>query len=212
MLPIGDDNRSRRTFPFVTYLLIASNLLVFFLEWTGGDAFILRWSFIPSRLRVDPGMGLITILTSMFMHAGWMHLLGNMLYLWIFGDNVEDRMGHLRFLLFYLLCGIVATMAQYLTMATSSIPNLGASGAIAGVLGSYLLLFPRGRVTMLIIRVVTPVPAWVALGFWILIQLVSNYAGANSGVAYMAHIGGFLAGLIFTLPFRQRYQYSPPRI
>ncbi len=217
MLPIGDDNRSRRTFPFVTYLLIAVNLLVFFLELTGGDAFIQRWSFVPYRLLRDPGLGFVTILTSMFMHAGWMHLLGNMLYLWIFGDNVEDRMGHLRFLLFYLLCGIVATMAQYLFMANSNIPNLGASGAIAGVLGSYLLLFPRGRVYMLILRVVTPVPAWVALGFWILIQLVSGAgsladAGASGGVAYMAHIGGFFAGLLFTLPFRQRYQYSPPRI
>jgi membrane associated rhomboid family serine protease len=217
MLPIGDDNRARRTFPFVTYLLIAVNLLVFFLELAGGDAFINYWSFIPARLTQDPGIGFLSIFTSMFMHAGWMHLLGNMLYLGIFGDNVEDRMGHIRFLFFYLLCGVAATFAQYIFMSNSSIPNLGASGAIAGVLGSYLLLFPRGRVYMLILRSVTPVPAWVALGFWIVIQLISGAgslanAGASGGVAYMAHIGGFFAGLLFTLPFRQRYRYLPPQI
>lgn len=146
------------------------------------------------------------------MHAGWLHLLGNMLYLGIFGDNVEDRMGHLRFLLFYLACGVAATFAQLWVMPNSNIPNLGASGAIAGVLGSYLLLFPRGRVYMLLFRWITPVPAWLALGFWIVLQVLSGAgslanAGTTGGVAYMAHIGGFLAGLILTLPFRNRIRY-----
>ena len=212
MLPIGDDNRNRRIFPFVTYVLIAANLVVFFFELTSGDLFILNLSFIPSNFLADPAGNAITLITSMFLHGGWMHLLGNMLYLWIFGDNVEDRLGHFRFLLFYLACGITATLVQFFFIANSSIPNLGASGAIAGVLGAYLLLFPRGRVYMLFFRFVTPVPAWLALGFWIIIQLVSGAGslastGTTGGVAYMAHIGGFLAGILLALPFRMKIRY-----
>ncbi len=212
MLPISDDNSSRKTFPIITYALIALNLLIFFLELTGGDAFILSWSFIPARFLSNPAGEFITIFSAMFMHAGWIHLLGNMLYLWIFGDNVEDRVGHFKFLLFYLACGIAATFAQFILSASSNIPNLGASGAIAGVLGAYLLLFPRGKVMMLFFRIITPVPAWVALGFWIVLQLISGAgslatAGQTGGVAYMAHIGGFITGMILILPFRTRIHY-----
>jgi membrane associated rhomboid family serine protease len=212
MLPIRDDNSARRIVPFVTYILIVINLVFFFFELIGGDSFINTWSFVPRRFVQDPAGESITIFTAMFMHGGWMHLLGNMLYLWIFGDNVEDRMGHFKFLLFYLACGIAATFAQFFFTTNSTIPNLGASGAIAGVLGSYILLFPRGRVYMLFFRVITPMPAWVALGVWIVIQLLSGAgslanAGQTGGVAYMAHIGGFFAGLILTLPFRRRIHY-----
>ena len=212
MLPISDDNSSRKTFPIITYALIALNLLIFFLELTGGEAFILSWSFIPGRFLSNPAGEFITIFSAMFMHAGWIHLLGNMLYLWIFGDNVEDRVGHFKFLLFYLVCGIAATFAQFILSASSNIPNLGASGAIAGVLGAYLLLFPRGKVMMLFFRIITPVPAWVALGFWIVLQLISGAGslattGQTGGVAYMAHIGGFITGMILILPFRTRIHY-----
>jgi membrane associated rhomboid family serine protease len=212
MLPIGDDNSSRRTFPIITYALIALNLIFFFFELAGGDAFILSWSFVPTRFLSDPAGQFITVFTSMFMHAGWLHILGNMLYLWIFGDNVEDRFGHFKFLLFYLACGVAASFAQFIFSMNSNIPNLGASGAIAGVLGAYLLLFPRGKVYMLFFRIITPVPAWVALGFWIFLQIISGAgslasAGQTGGVAYMAHIGGFLAGLILTLPLRARIRY-----
>ncbi len=212
MLPIGDDNSYRKTFPIITYALIALNLLVFVLELTGGDAFIYSWSFVPGRFQLNPTGEFITIFSAMFMHAGWIHLLGNMLYLWIFGDNVEDRVGRFKFLLFYLACGIAATFAQFIFSASSNIPNLGASGAIAGVLGAYLLLFPRGRVMMLFFRIITPVPAWVALGFWIVLQLISGAgslatASQTGGVAYMAHIGGFITGMILILPFRKRTRY-----
>jgi len=130
MLPIGDDNSGRRTVPLVTYALIALNALVFFLELTGGDAFIKQWAFVPSRFLANPGADFLTLFTSMFMHAGWLHLGGNMLYLWIFGDNVEDRFGHLMYLIFYLVCGLAATFAQLAFNMGSSIPNLGASGLL----------------------------------------------------------------------------------
>src|SRR6185503_5457971 len=147
------------------------------------------------------------LFTSMFMHAGWLHLLGNMLYLWIFGDNVEDRFGHVKFTIFYLLCGIAATFAQLAFSTDSNIPNLGASGAIAGVLGGYLLLFPRSRVNVLMGRGVIPMPALVVIGLWIVIQLVSGVGSISEradtgGVAYMAHIGGFIAGFVLTFLLR----------
>jgi membrane associated rhomboid family serine protease len=143
----------------------------------------------------------------MFMHAGWLHLGGNMLYLWIFGDNVEDRFGHVKYLVFYLLCGIAATMAQLVFSTGSNVPNLGASGAIAGVLGAYILLFPRGQVKVLMGRGVIPMPALVVIGLWIVLQLVSGVgsitnAADTGGVAYMAHIGGFVAGVVLTFLFR----------
>ena len=149
MFPIGDDNTSRRTVPLVTYALIALNVLFFFIELSGGDAFIRNWAFVPRRFLANPSGGFLTLFTSMFMHAGWVHLGGNMLYLWIFGDNVEDRFGHINFTLFYVLCGLAATFAQLAFSLGSNVPNLGASGAIAGVLGAYILLFPQGRVRVL---------------------------------------------------------------
>lgn len=203
MFPIGDDNSSRRTVPLVTYALIALNLLFFFIELSGGDAFIMKWAFIPSRFLANPAGDFLTLFTSMFMHAGWVHLGGNMLYLWIFGDNVEDRFGHAKFLIFYLLCGLAATFAQLVFSIGSDIPNLGASGAIAGVLGSYILLFPQGRVRVLQGQRVIQVPALIVIGLWIVLQLFSGIGSIaattdTGGVAYMAHIGGFLAGFLLT--------------
>src|SRR4030066_182884 len=146
MLPIGDDNSSRRTFPLVTYVLIALNVLFFFVELSGGEAFIEKWAFVPSRFLANPSADILTLFTAMFMHAGWVHLGGNMLYLWIFGDNVEDRFGHVKFLIFYLICGLAATFAQLAVSSGSDVPNLGGSGAVGGVLGAYILLFLQGKV------------------------------------------------------------------
>jgi membrane associated rhomboid family serine protease len=207
MFPIGDDDTTRRTTPVVTYALIALNLLFFFVELSGGDPFIQQWSVVPRRLLANPGADFPTIFTSMFMHAGWLHLGGNMLYLWIFGDNVEDSFGHVKFLVFYLLCGIAATAAQLAFSAGSNVPNLGASGAIAGVLGAYILLFPRGQVKVLMGRGVIPMPALVVIGLWIVLQFVSGIGSISNtaetgGVAYMAHIGGFVAGFVLTFLFR----------
>jgi membrane associated rhomboid family serine protease len=206
LFPIGDDNSTRRTVPVVTYGLIALNVLFFFVEMSGGEPFIRQWSVVPRRLVENPAGDFMTVFTSMFMHGGWMHLLGNMLYLWIFGDNVEDRMGHGKFLVFYLLCGIAATVAQVAFSANSSVPNLGASGAIAGVLGAYLIMFPKGQVRVLMGRSVVNMPAVMVLGLWILLQFVNGVGSiANTaetgGVAYMAHIGGFVAGLVLAKIF-----------
>ena len=207
MLPISDDNTSRRIAPVVTYALITLNILFFFVELSGGDAFIEKWALVPSRFLANPGGDILTVFTSMFMHAGWIHLAGNMLYLWIFGDNVESRFGHVKFSIFYLLCGIAATFAQLGFSSGSNVPTLGASGAIAGVLGAYILLFPQGKVNVLMGRGVIPMPALVVIGFWIVLQLFSGIGSiANTadtgGVAYMAHIGGFIAGFVLTFWFR----------
>jgi rhomboid family protein len=207
MLPIGDDDSSRRTVPLVTYALIALNVLFFFVEQSGGDAFVGTWAFVPRRFLANPFSDFLTIFTSMFMHAGWLHLGGNMLYLWIFGDNVEDRFGHIAFAIFYLLCGLAATCAQLAFSLGSNVPNLGASGAIAGVLGAYILLFPREQVKVLQGQRVIQVPALIVIGFWIVLQFFSGIGSiANTaqtgGVAYMAHIGGFLAGFVLTFLFR----------
>jgi len=207
MFPIGDDNTSRRTVPLVTYALIALNVLLFFVELSGGDALIGKWAFVPSRFLANPFGDLLTLFTSMFMHAGWVHLGGNMLYLWIFGDNVEDRFGHIKFTIFYLLCGLVATFAQLAFSLGSNVPNLGASGAIAGVLGAYILLFPQAKVKVLQGQRVIQVPALIVIGLWIVLQFFSGIGSiANTaqtgGVAYMAHIGGFLAGFVLTFLFR----------
>lgn len=206
MFPIGDDNSASRSVPVVTYALIALCVLVFFVELSGGDAFIERWAFVPTRFLAAPAAGLLTIFTAMFMHAGWAHLGGNMLYLWIFGDNLEDRFGHIKFLIFYLLCGIVAMAAQLVFSSGSSVPNLGASGAIAGVLAGYILLFPQGKIRVLQGQQVVQVPALIVIGLWIVLQFflgigsIANTADTG-GVAYMAHIGGFVAGLILTFLF-----------
>ena len=207
MFPICDDNTSRRTVPLVTYALIALNVLFFFVEQSGGDAFVRTWAFVPRRFLANPFGDVLTLFTSMFMHAGWLHLGGNMLYLWIFGDNVEDRFGHIKFTIFYLLCGLAATAAQLAFSVGSNVPNVGASGAIAGVLGAYVLLFPQGRVKVLQRQQVIQVPALIVIGIWIVLQFFSGIGSiANTaqtgGVAYVAHIGGFLAGLVLTFVFR----------
>jgi membrane associated rhomboid family serine protease len=204
MIPIADDDSSNRTTPILTYAIIAANILIFIAELSLGDAFILKWSFIPSRFIANPSLQSVTLFTSMFMHAGWLHLGGNMLYLWIFGNNIEDRFGHLGFLLFYLLSGVAATTTQLAFTLGSNIPNLGASGAIAGVLGAYLLLFPTRRVTVLLLRIITHLPAVIVLGFWFVLQFFSGVgsiavSSETGGVAYMAHVGGFVAGFVMAL-------------
>jgi len=239
LFPIGDDNTDRRTTPFVNYLLIAINILMFvFLQGMGGNArFTYAYSAVPEeiltgtdivtrdRVVTDPASGdtfavpglqptpipvFLTLLTSMFMHGGIAHILGNMLYLWIFGDNVEDALGHGRYLLFYLIVGILASLAHVFTTSAfegdALVPSLGASGAISGVLAGYLVLFPRKRVLVLFFRFVTPVPAIVAIGLWFLFQLISGIGmfgqgSQGGGVAYAAHIGGFIAGLILVKLF-----------
>lgn len=207
MFPIGDDNSTRRTVPLVTYALIAMNILFFLVELSGGDAFINKWAFVPSRFLANPSADWLTLLTSMFMHAGWLHLGGNMLYLWIFGDNVEDRFGHALYAVFYLLCGLAATFAQLAFSIGSNVPNLGASGAIAGVLGGYILLFPQGQVKVLMGQSVRQVSALIVIGLWIVLQFFSGIgsiasAADTGGVAFMAHIGGFIAGIVLTLLLR----------
>ena len=207
MFPIGDDNTARRTVPVVTYALIALNVLFFFVELAGGDAFIETWSFVPTRFLANPAGDFVTVFTSMFMHAGWLHIGGNMLYLWIFGDNVEDRFGHARYLVFYLLCGIAATFAQLVFSLGSSIPNLGASGAIAGVLGAYVLLFPQRNVRVMVGYGITQMPAIIVIGLWFVLQLFSGIGSIaattdTGGIAYMAHIGGFIAGVVLALILR----------
>jgi len=210
MFPIGDDNTGRRIVPVVTYVLIAINVVVFLLELQNGDPFIRNWAFVPARFSQEPTADLTTVFTAMFMHGSWLHLGGNMLYLWIFGDNVEDRFGHLKFLVFYLAAGIAATFAQYFAMPGSNVPNVGASGAIAGVLGAYILMFQHARVNVLLGRQVVAMPALIVLGFWIVLQLVSGvvsiaYTDADvGGVAYMAHVGGFVAGFLMAFVFRGR--------
>lgn len=212
MFPLGDDNSQRRTFPIVTLALIALNVLVFLVELNAGQAFIQQWAFVPRRLAADPMEQVHTIFTGMFMHGGWLHLFGNMLYLWIFGDNVEDEIGSFKFLVFYLLCGVAATLAQFYVSTRSNIPNVGASGAIAGVLGAYLVMFPNARVRVLVYNQVVALPALIVLGMWIALQVFSsvgsiastNETNEQGGVAYMAHVGGFVAGLALAFLFRNR--------
>lgn len=207
MIPLGDDNSTRKSVPVVTYALIAINIIVFLLEMAGGEAFIKAWSFIPSRFLANPGSNFITIFTAMFMHAGWGHLIGNMIYLWIFGDNVEDRFGKGKYIFFYLLSGVAATFSQLYFNPESNVPNVGASGAIAGVLGAYILFFPGERVKILLGQYLTELPALVVIGFWFLLQFLSGFSSTSTsadtgGVAYMAHVGGFVAGLAVALAFK----------
>jgi membrane associated rhomboid family serine protease len=208
MFPIGDDNSARKIFPIVTYVLIALNVLFFFVELTGGDDFIEKWAFVPARFVANPVADSLTLFTAMFMHAGWLHLGGNMLYLWIFGDNVEDRFGHVKFIIFYLVCGLAATFAQLAFNLESTIPNLGASGAVAGVLGAYILLLPQAKIKVLQGQRVVQVPALIVIGLWFVLQLFSGVGSIatttadTGGVAYMAHIGGFVAGFALTFLLR----------
>ncbi len=250
MFPISDDNSDHHLTPFVNYFLIAINVLVFiFLQGMGGNIdFTYAFSTVPAEILSgndivtneivrDPNSGQsfqiglretpvhvwFTLFTSMFMHGGWAHLLGNMLYLWIFGDNIENRLGHKKYLLFYLLTGIIASLCHVFSTSilggNTLIPSLGASGAISGVLGGYLILFPRRKVNVLLLRFIVAVPAIVALGFWIVFQVISSVgmlggSGSGGGVAYAAHIGGFIAGMILIKIFDIRtktIQDQPPQ-
>jgi len=215
LFPIGDVN-PRRTVPWVTYLILMTNIVFFFFELSRGDEFIINWAFIPARFLDDPAGNFPTLFTSMFLHAGWLHIAGNMLYLWIFGDNVEDRFGHFKFLIFYLICGLAATFAQMALDIQSGIPQVGASGAIAGVLGAYIFMFPLAPVRVLLGCFFAPLPALVVIGIWIVLQFFYGVGSlgstAEGGVAYMAHIGGFVAGLILTVFFRSSSKSRSPSI
>ena len=214
MIPLQDINPTR-TRPYVTWILIVLNVLVFLVELMTDaagelDALIYNAGVVPYLITSKPfSFSTLTLFSSMFLHGGWTHLLGNMLYLWIFGDNIEDRMGHGRFVVFYFLGGIAAAAAQIIMAPDSTIPMVGASGAIAAVLGAYLIEFPRARVRSLVtlgyfIRI-AHVPAIIVLGMWFVLQFFSGFlslsAMASGGVAYFAHIGGFVAGLLFIKPF-----------
>ncbi len=241
MFPIGDDNSDRTITPYINYLIIALNVIVFvFLQGMSGDnVFTFSYATVPGEILTGrdivtdakvmtdpytgehftmPGLGptpvsvYFTLITSMFMHGGLAHIAGNMLYLWIFGDNIENAIGHKRYLFFYLLCGIIASLshvfATKLLGQNLLIPSLGASGAISGVLGAYILLFPRRRVTMFFIRFITHVSAFWAIGIWIVFQLINGLGilgGTEAGgVAYAAHLGGFIAGLLLIKFFLHR--------
>ena len=247
IFPISDDDRHLLSPAWVSIGLLVANVLLFFVQLSNPD-FTSGYSVIPREivtgtdltepvpvraggeiLAIPQAPGpvpiYLTLLTAMFMHGGWAHLGGNMLYLWIFGDNVEHRFGHLRFLLFYLASGLAATIAQIATDPQGVIPNLGASGAISGVLGAYLVLFPRNQVMAVFLFRLVSIPAVFVLGLWILMQFISmgGQQGATGGVAYAAHIGGFIAGVIggliarFTLreepdtAFRRFYEQRHPR-
>lgn len=257
VMPLFDDNSDRRTFPVVNLSLIVLNVLVYvFFQGLGkNDHFTYAWSTVPYEIMTGedevtsprvirdrttgqtfqvPGLQhtpisvYLTLLTSMFMHGGLAHIAGNMLFLWIFGDNVEDAIGHVRYALFYLLCGSIASLAHvFLTVSLQGldseaalVPSLGASGAISGVLGAYLLLFPHKTVTVIMLRYLTQVPAWVAVGMWFALQLIEGLGmlggdrGTGGGVAYAAHIGGFVAGMALIFPFRigvatERWEEGP---
>ena len=233
LFPIGDDNSDRRITPVVTWTLIAINVLVFIYQM-GHPEFTSGYSYVPAeitegrdfagsypvaggRVQLYPGPTPIylTLLFAMFMHGGFAHLGGNMLYLWIFGDNVEDRMGHARFLIFYLLTGLLASAAQIFFGPNSMIPNLGASGAIAGVLGAYIVLFPHQSVRVLMWGRIVEIPALIVIGLWGLLQFVGGFgqvsaAGDRGGVAYMAHVGGFIAGIVLVFLFRDSQSKRTP--
>ncbi len=218
MIPLGD-SVPRRRFPWVTYTLIAINVLVFFIELSYGKRVTLlfqEYGVIPARLwtwQAHPAV-LLTLITSQFLHGGWYHIIGNMIYLWIFGDNVEDQMGHVRYLIFYLLSGIIAALVQAAMTPTSTVPLIGASGAISGVLGAYMLFFPTGRVflgvPLFFFIYVIDLPAVIALGYWFISQYLNGLltlatnAFQYGGVAWWAHVGGFVAGLILGPVFRER--------
>jgi membrane associated rhomboid family serine protease len=210
MIPLGDADRRPLHFPIITALIIGANTLVFLLELVGGGAFISQWVLVPAK--IVAGRDWITILTSMFMHAGWMHILGNMLFFWVFGPEIEDVMGPVRYLVFYLLGGLVSTFAQVVVDPTSTIPSLGASGAIAAVMGAFLITYPRDRIRTILLfgwfAQVTLVPAIILVGLWFLIQVFSEVGALvevqKGGVAYMAHVGGFIFGMISAWLFESR--------
>jgi membrane associated rhomboid family serine protease len=239
VFPISDDNSDRTTTPIVNYILIGINVLVFvlFQGFGNNNNFTYAWATVPREivtgrdvvtppqvvedpasgerfeepgLQPTPGSVYLTLLVSMFMHGGWAHIFGNMLFLWIFGDNIEDRMGHVRYLIFYLVCGFIADFSHVFSTVmfggNQLVPSLGASGAISGVLGGYILLFPNRQVRAIVFRFLTTIPAWAAIGIWFVFQLISGlgWLGGGTqadGVAYAAHIGGFVAGLVLVKIF-----------
>jgi membrane associated rhomboid family serine protease len=213
MFPIGDENRGQRLRPIVNYSLIALNIIVFLYELMLSDRelsdFVYRWGAIPAE--ISDGKDVYTLVTSMFLHGGWLHIAGNMLFLWVFGDNVEDTMGHVRYLIFYLLTGIAAGLLQTVIDSKSTVPLVGASGAISGVLAAYLVLFPHGNIRTVIllgwIPLVFLVPAWAMIGYWIVLQFINGFLSLSvktegGGVAYWAHVGGFFAGLVLVWLFK----------
>lgn len=232
MIPLKDD-QPRVTTPYVTFFLIALNTLVFFFEISltppTRNAFIFQFGLIPKNLGsviaghpvAPPELSLLSIFTSMFIHASWLHIIFNMWFLWIFGDNIEDHLGHFRYLLLYLACGIAAALAQTAFSGNSAIPTVGASGAIAGIMGAYFLLYPSARVLTLIPFIfiyLTWLPAWLILGYWFIVQFLSGAAtsiaysqSTGGGIAFWAHVGGFLSGLALIKVFPaqpKRYRYS----
>ncbi|MFY9527481.1 MAG: rhomboid family intramembrane serine protease [Candidatus Acidiferrales bacterium] len=209
MIPLGDASRRPVHLPVVTALLILVNGFVFVLELMGGDAFVARWSVIPAD--IVAGHHWITILTAMFMHGSWMHIIGNMVFLWAFGPEIEDAMNPLRYLVFYLVGGLVAMLAQVAASPASTVPNLGASGAIAAVMGAFLVTYPRDEIRTLLFVLffvrVTFIPAALLIGFWFLTQLFNAGAVAtvqSGGVAYLAHVGGFIFGAVTARLFEDR--------
>jgi membrane associated rhomboid family serine protease len=201
LIPLTDADRRPVNFPVTTLLLILVNFIVFFFELAGGDAFVSRWALVPAH--ITAGQDWITLLTAMFLHAGWEHILGNMIFLWAFGPEVEDAMGPVRFLLFYLIGGLIGNLAQIAVAPSSTELNLGASGAIAAVMGTFIITFPRDRIkSVLIIFIfvrITLIPSALLIGVWFLTQVFSQIGSIASvqsgGVAYMAHIGGLFTGL-----------------
>lgn len=229
MFPIGDDNSDRTMAPVVNYAIIILNVLVFVLlqGFGSNDSFTYAFSLVPKEITTGVDLSGVQVihdalghtgrielyssplpvyfnfLTSMFMHGGFMHLFGNMLFLWVFGDNIENLLGHIRYAIFYLLCGFAAALGQVVLDTGSIIPMLGASGAISGVLGGYIISFPNRRVRAVLFNFLTEVPAYVALGIWIVYQIVLGFftPAGTGGVAYAAHIGGFIAGLVLVKLF-----------
>lgn len=210
MIPLSDASRRPVHFPAMTLAIILANVFMFYLELANGAAFVRQWALVPAK--ITDQRDLITLLTAMFLHAGWLHILGNMLFLWVFGPAVEDVMGAGRYLVFYLLGGLVASVAQILVDPNSTIPNLGASGAVAAVMGAFLVNFPGDRIrTVLILGIfiqITTLPAILLIGIWFILQLVSQLAvlggTGGAGVAFMAHIGGFIYGAAAAPFFRNR--------
>ncbi|HEV2128063.1 MAG TPA: rhomboid family intramembrane serine protease [Thermomicrobiales bacterium] len=215
MMPLTDDNRGRRTAPIVTWVLIAINVLVWLYEVLLPEQdlrqFLYDWGIIPNE--ISNGEGWITLVTSMFLHGGWIHVIGNMLFLWVFGDNIEDIMGHVRYLIFYLLAGLAAGYAQVLSNPDSTIPLIGASGAVSGLLAAYLISFPHGRIVTLVtlgVFITTiMLPAWIMIGYWVVLQVIQGAMSLGvdvdtGGVAWFAHIGGFVAGLLLVFLFRDK--------
>jgi rhomboid family protein len=209
LIPLADASRQPARSPVVTSGIIGVNVLVFLLELAGGEPFVKQWSVIPADIAA--GRHWITILTAMFMHAGWMHIIGNMVFLWAFGPEIEEAMGRFRYLIFYLLSGLAASLAQVVVMPASTVPNLGASGAIAGVMGAFLVTYPRDQIRALVLfgwfARITFIPAALLIGLWFVIQLFSEVGAVASvqsgGVAYMAHVGGFIFGAVTARPFER---------